>query len=263
MPELPDVEVFKQYFDPTSLHQKVKDVEVLRKRIVEGSTASELRSALKGRTFESTTRYAKYLFAKLDDGRWLVFHFGMTGFFKYFKRMEKEPPHDRLLFTFENGYHLAYDCQRLLGEVRVIEKFDEFLQEKHLGPDVLDRDFDFTAFKEVFAGRRGMVKSALMNQQILSGVGNVYSDEILFHAGIHPKTTINQLDQDALKKLYRNMRDVLKAVIQNRADPDKMPSSFFLPHRKEGGRCPECDGEIEKIKVSGRTAYYCPNCQRK
>lgn len=263
MPELPDVEVLKQYVDATSLHKRIKQVRVQSSKVLENISTQELASDLQGSSFESTGRHGKYLFLKLASGRWLALHFGMTGFLKYFKNMQKEPAHDRLLITFENGYHLAYDCQRLFGEVQIVDDIEGFLEEKQLGPDALDTEFDFAAFKEVFAGRQGMVKSTLMNQQILAGIGNVYSDEILFRAGLHPKTKVNELGENALQNLFDKIREVLPSVIEYRADPEKMPDSFLLPHRQKDGTCPKCQGKIEQIKVSGRTAYFCPKCQQK
>lgn len=149
MPELPDVEVFKQYLDATSLHQEIEDVDVRNRKILEDTSVQELGKGLNGRRLESTYRHGKYLFAQLDDDNWLMLHFGMTGKLKYFKVMEKEPEHDRLLLEFSNGYHLAYDCQRMLGHVALIEDAAAFIEEKELGPDALDDDFDFAAFKYV------------------------------------------------------------------------------------------------------------------
>jgi formamidopyrimidine-DNA glycosylase len=259
LPELPDVKVFEQYIDATSLHQKVEDVEI-RSRQILGTSAQKLKAELKGRSFESTDRHGKHLFVQLDDGHWLMLHFGMTGDLKYFKDMEKDTPHDRLLLSFSNGY-LAYDSQRKLGEVELIEDIEQFVEERELGPDALDSDLDYAAFKQALAGRRAMAKSALMNQQIIAGIGNVYSDEILFQAGVHPRTKINQLDEETLAEIFDAMKRVLRTAIDCRADPDQFPESYIIPHRHGDGKCPRCEGELKRVKVSGRSAYYCTNCQ--
>jgi formamidopyrimidine-DNA glycosylase len=261
LPELPDVEVFKQYIDATSLHQKVKDVEIRSRQILEGTSAQKLKAELGGRAFESTQRHGKHLFVQLDDGHWLMLHFGMTGDLKYFKDMEKDTPHDRLLFSFSNGYHLAYDSQRKLGEVERIEDIEQFVEERELGPDALDPDLDFAAFKQALAGRRAMAKSALMNQQIIAGIGNVYSDEILFQAGVHPRTKTNQLDEETLAEIFNVMKRVLCTGKDYQTDPDQFPESYIIPHPHGDGKCPRCGGELKRVKVSGRSAYYCPNCQ--
>ena len=262
MPELPDVEVFKQYLDGTSLHKRIDEVTVKNKKILENTTAKKLRDSLRGKTLKSSRRHGKYLFANINDNGWLVLHFGMTGFLKYFKDMEKEPGHDRLLLSFRNGYHLAFDCLRMLGKVQVIKDFEEFLETKELGPDPLASEFSFDVFKERFAGRSGMIKTTLMNQQILAGIGNVYSDEILFQAGVYPKQKVNELPEKDLKNLYNKTKSVLETVVKHKADPEQLPDGFLLPNRHKDGKCPKGHGKIEKMKVSQRTAYYCPQCQK-
>src|SRR5215217_4013389 len=197
MPELPDVEVFKRYVNSTSLHQKIESVKVRNSKILGIVSASKLQSTLKGSRFQSTRRHGKNLFVELDDG-WLLMHFGMTGRLKYFKEMDQDPPHDRLLISFENQYHLAFDCQRMLGNVDLIEDLNEFIREKQLGPDLLE--LDSTTFQRCFEGRKGTVKSALMNQHVVAGVGNIYSDEILFHAGVHPGTEVQRIDDATFEK---------------------------------------------------------------
>ncbi len=259
MPELPDVEVFKQYLDSTSLHQKIGSVEVRNKMILGEVSANKLRKTLEGRELESTRRHGKHLFVQLDNDDWLMLHFGMTGWLKYFKDPKDEPSHARLLITFQNGYHLAFDCQRMLGKVDLIEDPEGFIEKRKLGPDLLD--LDFPSFRKLLGGRRGAIKSALMNQRIVAGVGNIYSDEILFQARIHPGTGVAGLDEEGLKKLFEETRRVLRTAIENQADPDKLPGSFLLPHRREGEKCPRGNGRIERIKAAGRTAYFCPACQ--
>ena len=261
MPELPDVEAFRRYVDSTSLHQKIESVEVRNGRILGGVSARTLQSTLKGRTFESTRRHGKNLFVALDGGGWLLMHFGMTGGLKYFKDMDQDPPHDRFLISFDNGYHLAFEDQRMFGKVDLIEDLEDFVRKKKLGPDLLE--LDSASFRERFEGRKGSVKAALMNQQVVAGVGNIYSDEILFQARLYPGTRIDRLDDAALEKLFEETRRVLKTAIERGADPQELPDHFLLSHRREGEKCPRGNGEIRKIKAAGRTAYFCPACQPK
>lgn len=260
MPELPDVEVFRRYVDSTSLHQKIASVDVKNEKILGGVSARKLQSTLKGRTFESTRRHGKNLFVGLDGG-WLLMHFGMTGDLKYFEDLDQDPPHDRFLISFDNGYHLAFEDQRMFGKVDLIEDLEEFVRERKLGPDSLE--LDPASFRERFEGRKGSVKAALMNQQVVAGVGNIYSDEILFQARLHPGTRIEQLDDATREKLFEETRRVLKTAIERGASPQELPDHFLLSHRREGERCPGCNGEIRKLKAAGRTAYYCPACQPK
>ncbi len=262
MPELPDVELFKQYIDATSLHQKIDTVTVKNETILKGITAGNLKEKLEGKTFNCSRRHGKFLFVCIDTTSWLALHFGMTGFLKYFKRMEKESDHARLLFSFTNGYHLAYDCQRMLGKIQVIEDIAQFIKKKNLGPDPLDPDFEIDTFRRQLDGRKGMIKPTLMNQQIIAGIGNIYSDEILFQAKIHPKQAVSDLSNEKIENLFRHIRSVLESAISYHADPEKFPEWFLLPHRHKNGNCPKCHTTIKKITVSQRSSYYCPNCQK-
>lgn len=259
MPELPDVEVFKRYLDSTSLRQKISSAEVKNEKILGEASSRKLERELTGKEFESARRHGNYLFVDLDGGAWLLLHFGMTGYLKYFKDMEDEPPHDRFLITFDNGFHLAFDCQRMLGKVDLVGSPENLIESEGLGPDPLT--LDFPSFRERLEGRRGAIKSTLMNQQVFAGIGNVYSDEILFQARIHPKTNTGQLDDSDLENLFDETHHVLQTAIERGANPGEMPDSFLLPHRNEGEECPRSNGEIKQIKVSSRTAYYCPACQ--
>ena len=259
MPELPELEVFKRYVDSTSLHQDIEMVEVKNGKILGGVSAGRLKRGLEGRKFESARRHGKHLFVKLDEGPWLLLHFGMTGGLKYYKDADEETTHVRVLISFANGYHLAFDDQRLFGKVDLIEDPDEFIEEQKLGLDPLD--LDFPAFRERLEGRRGEIKATLMNQRIFAGIGNLYSDEILFQVRLHPKTSVGRLDGDTIHDLHEQTRRVLHAAIEYGASLHGLPDSFLLPHRREGADCPRGNGEIQKTKAAGRTAYYCPTCQ--
>jgi formamidopyrimidine-DNA glycosylase len=259
MPELPDVEIFKQYLDATALHQTIDRVELDTTTILENLSRQTLIQTLNGRRFESTRRHGKHLSVALDRGPYLTLHFGMTGYLKYFKDPDDGPTHVRLLLSFSNGYHLAYVSQRKLGRVGRTDDPEKFIQEKNLGPDALELDLD--GFKEVLAGRRGMLKPTLMNQSVLAGLGNVYSDEILYHCGLHPKAKTDSLAAGVREKLFNEMRQTLREAIQDRADPQKFPESWITPRRHKGGECPKGHGPLERIKVAGRGAYYCCRCQ--
>ena len=261
MPELPDVEVFKRYVDSTSLHQDIETIEVKNGRVLGGVSAGGLKGGLEGRKFESTRRHGKHLFVELDDGGWLLLHFGMTGGLKYYRDASLEPTHARVLFYFASGYHLAFDDQRLFGKVDLIEDPADFIEEKKLGLDPLD--LGFPAFRERLEGRRGEIKATLMNQQVFAGIGNIYSDEILFQVRLHPRTSVARLDGDTLHNLHKQTRRVLHEAIEHGANPGGLPDSYLLPHRREGEDCPRGNGRIQKTKAAGRTAYYCPACQPK
>jgi len=259
MPELPDLVAFKRYFEATSLHQKIVEVSIESQRVLENTPLPSLKRGLTGREFETSRRHGKWLFAGLNTGEWLVLHFGMTGSLKYFQDLDDEPDYDQLLLSFENGYHLAYLSQRKLGEIRMIEDPEAFIRSKDLGPDVLELDQD--EFRSLLSGRRGMIKSALMDQELMAGIGNVYSDEVLYQLGIHPRTKTGNLSERDLTNLYQILQDVLDAVIDRKAEPEQFPSDYLTPRRKLGAECPRCGEEIDRVKVAGRSAYYCPACQ--
>jgi formamidopyrimidine-DNA glycosylase len=261
VPELPDVEVLKRYLDATSLHQRIEGVELRSRRLLEETSAQELASSVKGRCFKSTYRYGKHLFVELTGGAWLRLHFGMSGQLKYFKDMGKDPPYDRFLISFSNGSYLAYNAPRKLGHIQLLDEPGQFIQRKGLGPDALDPNLDLERFRELLSDRRGMIKPALMTQGIIAGIGNVYSDEILFQAGVHPRARIKELYNDALTRVFQAMKNVLETAIEKQADPQRFPDSFLTGHRHKGGECPLCGEQLERVRVSGRSAYYCPNRQ--
>ncbi len=261
MPELPDVEVYRRYLGSTSLHKRIATVQVRSNKILGNLSPRKLRAALIGREFQSTARHGKQLFAQLDSNMWLALHFGMTGYLMYFKNVDKEPVYDRLLIGFVNGFHLGYYSQRLLGKVELVDNLGSVIAAKHLGPDALDPKFDFPAFKRVMARRKGIAKTALMNQHIIAGIGNIYADEILFQARVHPQARVNELDETALKTLLQKMKAVLRTAIACGADPARFPRNYLIPQRYKGGRCPRCGADLGRIKIGARGAYFCLHCQ--
>lgn len=260
MPELPDVESFKRYLDATSLHQQITDVAVLDAYLLKGVSKRELARRLKRRRFESSRRYGKHLFVCAKDDTWLRLHFGMTGSLQYFKGEKEAPPHTRVLFVFEKDCRLAFDDQRKFGEIGLIKDVDEFLKKRELGPDALD--VDLPELKKVLAKHRGAVKSVLMNQRLIAGLGNIYADEILFHARIHPATQTARLGEKRLKQLFHAMRHVLEKAIESQVDVDRMPRSWLLRYRGRAGKCPRCGRELRTSKIGGRTAWFCSHCQK-
>jgi formamidopyrimidine-DNA glycosylase len=259
MPELPDVETFRRYFNATSLHKEIDDVTVHVPRILYKITASDLQKRLKGDQFRSSERIGKYLFAELKAS-WMVFHFGMTGRFQYFKDPADEPDHTAVLIRFNNSDYLAYIDIRKFGLIALTENIGTFVKEKRLGPDALK--IDEKEFRRALAGRKGSAKTILMNQSILSGIGNIYSDEILFQSGIHPERSIDTLDTGEIHQLFVVMQQVLKSAIDAGAETDALPDGYIIPHREKGGICPRCGEPLHTLTVGGRTSYFCPNQQK-
>ncbi|NGX15329.1 Fpg/Nei family DNA glycosylase [Wenzhouxiangella sp. XN24] len=258
MPELPDVETWRRYLDATALHQEVDLVRVPAPRVLAGTTPQGLGHALKGRRIDETCRHGKYLFARLDTDGHLVLHFGMTGQLRYSRDGESDCQATACIH-FSNGAQLDYIAPRKLGRIALSGSVNGFVAAHQLGPDALSIDAE--QFADLVQGRHGAVKSWLMNQHIMAGIGNVYSDEILFQARIHPRHQVKALDSDGLSALHEALHEVLEAAIEAGADPERMPESFLLPHRLDGGRCPCCDAPLDTTRVGGRTAWYCPRCQ--
>ncbi|MBS1271472.1 MAG: Formamidopyrimidine-DNA glycosylase [Candidatus Marinimicrobia bacterium] len=259
MPELPDVEVFRRYFDSTALHQEITAVEVRETRLLDGIDTRQLNHLLRDKEFTGTERHGKYLFAQVASHGWLVLHFGMTGFLKYYKQSEEEPPYPRLLFEFSNGYRLAYDNMRMLGKVAYIDTIDDYVAKQDLGPDALKlSEEDFIA---LIPEKRGMIKSALMDQSFIAGLGNIYVDEILFHTGIHPRRQVSDLSDIELQTMYDTMHEVLGTAIELEIVISEFPGDYLIHYRDEDAECPKCGSPIRKIKVASRSTYFCERCQ--
>lgn len=264
MPELPDVQVFKQLLDKNALGKRVAKTQVRSPELLEGTTAATLERRLKRRRLTRSARHGKFLFARIGgEGSWLVLHFGMAGFLKFFTNRSQVPKHTQLLLQFTNGAQLAYDCRRKLGEIGLAKSIGGFVRNRELGIDPFDPKFKLAAFREILSDSRGTVKSMLMDQSRLAGIGNVYSDEILFRCGIHPKTKANELSSRNERRLFKAVKAVLRTAIRCKADPARFPNSYLLPHREKNGQCPRCGRKLRQIKVGGRTTFYCAKDQKR
>jgi formamidopyrimidine-DNA glycosylase len=259
MPELPDVEVFRRYVESTSLNQDIERIDVLDQRILQGVSENNLSRALVGCRFISTLRHGKYLFAGTNADCWLALHFGMTGYLRYLQEDMALPDYTRVCFRFENGNRLVYVSMRMLGEVGLTADTDAFIEERGLGPDALLLDLD--GFLGILGSRRGSIKAALTNQAAIAGIGNIYADEILFQARVHPKRQVSDLSDDALRGIYEMMHTVTHSAIEAKVDVSQMPERFLLRSREAGSECPRCGTPVETTKISGRTTYFCPTCQ--
>ena len=175
--------------------------------------------------------------------------------------MTNRPKHARVLFVFANAYCLAFEDQRKFGEIGLIENVNEFLEKRALGPDALD--ITLSQFTEILGKHRGSVKSILLNQKLIAGIGNIYADEILFRARVHPATQISSLSGKTVTKLFRATRYILKRAIEAKADADLMPKSWLLAHRGKDGKCPRCGRKLRSATIGGRTAWFCAHCQKR
>jgi len=265
VPELPDVEHFKRVLVQNGLDRIIKSVVVKDARILGDISAEAFTAHLCGRRLVAVCRHGKHLLAKLDAGGWLTLHFGLSGALGFIQNRDDEPPFTRVRLDLIDDGSLAYTNKRMLGRVGIVEDAASFIAGEKLGPDALDPALDFPAFQAAAEGVKRDVKSVLMDQQIIAGIGNIYSDEILFQARIAPTTAIAKLSPAQLKQLFLETRKVLKTAIECGAGSEqfveRMPRGSLLPERKKGGHCPRCRSPLKIFKVGGRTAYCCPRCQ--
>jgi len=265
MPELPDVAGFKSYLDANALHQRIERTSVADGRILEEVTGAKLARELKDASLEKTRRHGKFLFAAASSGTWLVLHFGMTGSLRCGRGRgaEADDDHAVLVLHFRNDGRLIYRCRRLLGRVSLTTDVGRFIAAHGLGPDALDRELKPDRLAALLAGRRGALKSTLMNQSIVAGLGNVYTDELLFQCRLHPATHVDELDAEEIEHLCKVMKRMLRTAARHGGDLGELSRSWMLPRRDDQGDCPRCGSDLESLKISGRTAWYCPRCQRR
>lgn len=260
MPELPEVEGFRKYFEGTALNQKIVEVEIDDPKLVK-IPSSDFVESLEGVSFESTDRIGKFLFAPLSSGKIIIFHFGLTGKFHYF-RDEETPRFTRVLFHFENGFKLAFINMRKFGWVDLInDDVAQYQSKRGLGPDA--QKISFEEFFEKFRKKKSLLKPKLLDQKIMAGVGNWIADEILYQSQLHPESLIENLTDEDLKVMFEKMQHILDVAVTNEADFDRFPEYFFIHNRKDDGTCYHTGVPIEKIEVGGRGSYYSPSYQVK
>lgn len=260
MPELPEVENYKRYFDGTALHQKIVTFSCLDDRLLKMHPQT-FRDHLLSQSFTETKRIGKYLFIKTDGDYVLVMHFGMTGRLSYYKDKEDRPKFAHIVFEFENGFHLGFENKRKFGWLDLAESVESFKREKNLSVDA--RDLSWEDFHEAIKSRRKAIKSVLLDQSVAAGIGNWMADEILYQAKIHPESKVNALQNQHLQAIYKAMKKVIETAIEKEAVYRDFPADFLMHNRKSGGICYHTGEDIEKIKVGGRSTYLCPNWQEK
>ena len=259
MPELPEVETIVRELAPRIVGRHILSAEVLHPLIVRYSKVS-LPERLPGRRIEEVLRHGKFILIRLDDG-WLTIHLGMTGQLLLDGAVG---PHTRAIFRLDDST-LVYDDIRMFGS---IEWTTEPVRTAKLGPDALNAE----SLPAELLKRRAPVKAVLLNQSIFSGVGNIYADEALFRAGIHPRRRSDRLSRERASRLIQVVRDVLAEAVEYRGssvsdyvDTEGRRGGFQDRHNvyaREGLPCPHCGTPIRRIVVAQRGTHYCPACQR-
>lgn len=264
MPELPEVEARKRYLEKTSLARTVERVSVTDRRILEDTTPSALGRALRGARFESADRRAKYLLVRTDHESTLLIHFGMTGDLFFRQRGESKPKFSRVEFHFEEGSCLHFTDLRLFGKLAIYDTTDWALigDIAKLGPEPLGRGFTFRAFRDIVKGHRTTIHQLLMDQGLIAGIGNLYSDEITYQAGVRPDRGASSLSDAEIRRLYDMTKWVLRRAVELDAELDEQADIFLLPNRGRNGQCPVTHDKLVKKTIGGRSSYYCPACQK-
>lgn len=271
MPELPEVEVIARGLAASLTGRRIQRVHALWPTSIKG-TASFFASVLEGATVTGVRRRAKLLLLELDTARTLAVHLKMTG-----RMVLREPgaareKHDRVRFDLEDGGQLVFSDMRRFGYLAAFLADDlanwDFY--KNLGPEPLEMSAG--EFVDRLHERGARIKSLLLDQRVIAGIGNIYADESLFRAGIHPRTPANTVSKQALKGLFRHLGAVLRKAIQENGssirdyrDAGGNAGAFqnaFQVYGKSGKPCVKCGQTLEKTLVSGRTSTYCPGCQK-
>ncbi|GAC1320718.1 MAG: bifunctional DNA-formamidopyrimidine glycosylase/DNA-(apurinic or apyrimidinic site) lyase [Thermoleophilaceae bacterium] len=272
MPELPEVETIRQKLAPSLLRRRLVRLDVLDPRWCEPAGAEELAAAVEGRTVNALARRGKYLILELDDEVHLVLHLRMTGNI-LIAGDGAAPPHLRARLAFDSGDHALFVDPRRFGTGIVLlgdEARDTYFAAR-LGVEPLGPLFTSDALRALAAGRSAPVKAFLLSQERIAGVGNIYADEALFRARVHPLRPVGSLTRrqiallrDAVVESLEAGIDARGATIDDFRHPDGARGSFqdrFLVHRREGEPCPRCGSKIRKMRAAGRGTYVCERCQ--
>ena len=268
MPELPEVETIVRALQ-ANVGASIKNIEIKRADILrlQEFPASELQD----KTIKNIRRRGKFFIFELDQNLNLIFHLGMSGRF-YMLTVAEEPveKHIHVIVHLNNGINLVYQDPRRFGGVWLIRDRDRFFH--HMGREPLSPGFTAAYLEDIFKQRKAPVKNLLLNQNLISGIGNIYADESLFAAGIRPDRSAASLSRQEIKKLHRSIRKVLRQGIELRGTTFRdyrdafNESGGFQNYLKVYGRhnqpCPQCDKLIERIRIGGRSTHFCSNCQR-
>jgi formamidopyrimidine-DNA glycosylase len=266
MPELPEVETVKNDISPYVIGRTIKDVELVWPGIVR-SPVKEFLAGTQGQKIEDITRHGKYLLFHLASGNCMVVHLKMSG--SLILGTDEPPKYTRATIHLEDGTNIYFRDPRKFGVLRLIEHVDEV--ESKLGPEPFDRGFTAKVFGEKLKGRKTPIKALLLDQKFMAGVGNMYADEALFIAKIHPERVAGSLNPDEVRRLHRAIREVLKAAILKKGAsvvtyyrPDGTKGTAHTEFNVAHGqveKCHVCGTAIKRIVVRGRGTYFCPHCQ--
>jgi len=289
MPELPEVETTIRDLNKKVLQRAFIDVWTDFPKILRKPTDfRKFKKEIKGKRIQKIWRRGKNIIFDLSENSSLLVHQKLTGHLLLgkweFKNGKWIPPvgylrdkintYIHLLFTLDNGQMLALSDLRKFAKVELWNKKElkESKGLKDLGPDPLEKSFTFRKFQECLEKKKGKVKQILMNQEVIAGIGNIYSDEILFGAKIHPFREVSKLTELELRRIYTTMRKILKKAIEVKGESISDFRRIFgekggfdplrKVYRREGKKCFRCGTIIKRVRIGGRSSYFCPKCQK-
>lgn len=274
MPELPEVETVRRTLEPRLVGKTISNVETVTGKIIKQPDLAEFCAGIQGREVAALKRRGKYLLLELSGDKTLVVHLRMTGQFTYCRPESKREKHTHVVFTLSDGHELRYVDIRQFGEMHLLPagEYSSIYGLSSLGPEPLGEEFSREGFSHCLAGKKTKIKALLLDQTFLAGMGNIYVDEALFRAGVHPERPANRLTVEEAGAVYSAVIEVLAEGIQHRGtsikdyvDGDGRSGSFqerLKAYGRAGEPCCHCGHSLEKAKVAGRTSVFCPQCQR-
>ena len=254
MPELPEVNAFKAYFDETGLDQRIQSVTVHDDHIIRNMDGGTFAEQLRGRTFVDSYRQGKYLFGRLDNGHHVLLHFGMNGDLKYYADEADRPRFERFRFNFDNGMRLGFDDSRKFARILYLKDREAYLKEIKLGPDATKITRE--EFKAALQKRKGTLKGFLLNQSVLAGVGNLYADEICYQTRVHPGSRMDKIPEVKLDEIYDCLHQTMNEAADRLPHYKQYPERWYWKLWREDGKDIPGRGTVESTKIGGRTTMF-------
>ena len=273
MPEMPEVEIIRRYLDTQVAGKKIISLTILLPRMIKWPDVEGFRALVTGRTIKSMNRRGKYLLMELDNASKVVFHLRMTGRLVYEPAGETSDHHARVIFHLQDGASLVYGDTRTLGTIHGLKPQELGMLKglAEMGPEPLSAEFTAEYLYRTASRRKVAIKSFLLNQKYIGGIGNIYADEALFLAGIHPLRPANSLTQTECGKLWESVNKVIADGIadggttfrdyQNGEGGKGSHQEHLYVYGRKGEQCRICGALLERITVGGRGTHFCPHCQ--
>ena len=271
MPELPEVEYYRKYFNAAVGTQRitqvvVRDDYVIKQvrdehrgpKVSDAGLSEAFCEAVRAQRVTGTYRQGKYLFVDFDGGDSCLLHFGMTGDLALYSDQDQRPRHERLVFCLEDGNYLSYIDPRKFGKIRYLSSRQAYCEAIGLGPDALV--IEERAWLEQAKNRKVAIKAFLLNQHVAAGVGNLYADEVLYQTRIDPRSTLAAVPETKLRRVYRSMQVILQEACERGAQYKQYPDDWFWQWRSKM-EIPR-RGRVERGVVAGRTTYWVSPWQR-